>query len=104
MQAADRKSNIIENAEVGSRPMLISSRILAAATVLLLVGSVILNVVLARKVQSLRRVQALESAERLLKIGTTVPPLTVKRLGGQQEVVTYQGTNRPTVLYIFTPL
>jgi peroxiredoxin len=66
--------------------------------------SVVLNVLLAHRVQSLTVVQSEAVAERLLKLGATVPPIQARRLGAnQQEVIAYQGTNQPTVLYILTP-
>ena len=73
------------------------------ATILLLVASVALNVILARRVQSFTHSQSVKASEMLLKVGILVPPITAKRLDGQQEVISYQGTNQPTVLYIFTP-
>lgn len=39
----------------------------------------------------------------MLKVGTAVPPIPAKRFSGQAEVISYQGTSLPTVLYIFTP-
>jgi hypothetical protein len=75
---------------------------LVVASILLLVASLALNVVLARKVQSFRQDQAIRASERLLKVGATVPPILAKRLGGQLEMISYQGA-QPTVLYVFTP-
>jgi len=68
-----------------------------------LVVSVALNVLLARRVRSLIHFESARISDRLLKVGIAVPPIAAKRLGGQEEVISYQGTNRPTVLYIFTP-
>jgi peroxiredoxin len=42
-------------------------------------------------------------ASRLVKVGTILPPIMAKRLDGQQDVISYQGTSQPTVLYVFTP-
>jgi len=70
---------------------------------LLLLASGSLNVILARKVWSFTRLQSIKASERLLKIGLFVPPIAVKRIGGEVDVISYQGTNLPTVLYIFTP-
>lgn len=76
---------------------------LAVITVAL-VMSVTLNVLLARRVQSLTNAHSGRIAGRLLKIGTAVPPITVVRFDGQQEVISYQSaTNQSTVLYVFTP-
>lgn len=65
--------------------------------------SVALNVLLAHRVRSVSHERSARIAEKQLKIGTTVAPIQAKRLGGQQEVVSYQDTNQPTVLYVFTP-
>ena len=69
----------------------------------MLVCSVGLNVLLARKVNQLRSAQNASAADRLLKIGTNVPPITAMRLGGQVETISYASSDRPTVLYVFTP-
>src|SRR5258708_1050173 len=74
-----------------------------AAGLGLLLASVTLNVVLARRVWSFNHSQSIKLSERLLKFGTAVPPITAKRLGGQQEVISYRDTNQSTVLYVFTP-
>jgi peroxiredoxin len=79
-----------------------SGRVISIFTVALTV-SVALNVALATKLRNLNYAQAGRVAEYRLKIGTTVPLLTARRLDGQQEVISYEGTNQPTVLYIFTP-
>ncbi len=71
--------------------------------ILLLLASVSLNVVLARRVRSFTQLQSNRAAERLLKVGTAVPPIAAKRLDGQPGVISYQGAEEPTVLYIFTP-
>lgn len=69
----------------------------------MLVISVTLNVLLARKVRQFTSVQSAALAERLLKVGTPVPPITAKRLGGGSETISYSASDRPTVLYVFTP-
>jgi peroxiredoxin len=73
------------------------------AVLLVLVVSVTLNVVLASRVWSFAHFQSIRASERFLKIGARMSPITAKRLDGQQEVISYQATNEPTVLYIFTP-
>ena len=80
-----------------------SRRIVSMVTFVALVASLALNVLLAHKVRSLTNAQSARIADRLLTVGAVVPPITVTRLGGQQEVVSYQGSNEATVLYIFTP-
>ena len=74
-----------------------------AAGLGLLLASVTLNVVLARRVWSFNHSQSIRISEHLLNVGTGVVPIIAKRLDGQLEVISYQGTNQPTVLYIFTP-
>src|SRR5260370_2788339 len=76
---------------------------IALAGLLLLSSSVALNVVLARKVRSFQQFQSSKAADRLLKVGTIVPPIAGRLLNGQQQVISYVGTNQPTVLYVFTP-
>jgi peroxiredoxin len=74
------------------------------AVALALMVSVTLNVLLGHRLQTLNRARSARRAELLLKIGTTVPPILAKRLGApHEEVISYQGVNQPTVLYVFTP-
>ncbi len=80
-----------------------TGRYVLMAGAFLLLASVSLNVVLARRIWSFTHFQSIKASERLLKIGTSVPPIAAKRLNGQQDVISYQGTTQPTVLYIFTP-
>jgi peroxiredoxin len=80
-----------------------NSRSTAAALTVALVLSVIVNVLLTHRVRSLTDALSARIAGVQLKIGTTVPPITARRLDSQQEVIAYQSTNQPTVLYIFTP-
>jgi peroxiredoxin len=79
-----------------------SRRLLAAITVTLVV-SVTLNVLQAHKIQKGYTVESAKMADRLLKVGTSVPPIEANRLDGQVEVISYGGVNQPTVLYVFTP-
>lgn len=75
--------------------------------IVLLLSSVSLNVFLAYRIHNLTNVQsaliATRIAERLLRPGTIMQPITAKRLNGKQEVISYRNTSRATVLYIFTP-
>src|SRR5260370_15545641 len=84
-----------------------SLRYVVVAGILLWAASVSLNVFLAYKVQNLTSIQSAligsRIRERILKPGTVVQPISVKRLDGQQEVISYQGAEQSTVLYIFTP-
>jgi peroxiredoxin len=84
--------------EVGS-----AGRYAITSGILLLLASVSLNVVLARRVWFFTHLQSNRAAERLLKVGTTVPPIAAKRVDGQLGVISYEGAERSTVLYIFTP-
>jgi peroxiredoxin len=68
-----------------------------------LVVSIMLNVVLAHRFRSLTSAQSRRVADRLLKIGSTVPSIAAKRLNGQQDAISYEGTNQATVLYFFAP-
>jgi peroxiredoxin len=74
-----------------------------AALTIALAASVTLNVFLSNRVRGLTQGQTARRSDHLLKAGVAVPPIAAKRLGGQQEVITYQSSNEPTVLYIFTP-
>jgi len=78
-------------------------RYVVTTGILLLVASVSVNVVLARRVWFFTHLQSNRAAERLIKVGTTVPPIAAKRLDGQPSVISYQGAEQSTVLYIFTP-
>ena len=69
----------------------------------LLIISVLLNVLLARRVRQQTSVQSTALAERLLKVGTPVPPFTAMRVGGGSETISYSESEQPTVLYVFTP-
>ncbi len=80
-----------------------SSRAVLLAIFVALLVSVTLNVLLAHRVRSLTYARSASMAEYQLKVGTAVPPVAVKRLGGQQEVISYQGVKQSTVLYVFTP-
>ena len=79
-----------------------SSRILTLITVALVV-SVSLNVVLAHRVRTFTHAHLERIAEGLLRVGTSVPAITAKRLDGQEETISYGRVNQATVLYIFTP-
>jgi peroxiredoxin len=61
------------------------------------------SVLHGKRLPSLAYALSARIAQHELKIGTTVPPIPAKGLDGQQEVISYQGANQPTVLYVFTP-
>ncbi len=69
----------------------------------MLVASVVLNVMLSLRVRELTAKQDAARADRELQVGTVVPPIAAKRLDGRSETIAYAGSDRPTVLYIFTP-
>lgn len=75
----------------------------STAVTVALVLSVTLNVLLAHKVRSLTHLETPKTHDPRLNVGVAVPPIAALRLNGQQEKITYQVTNRPTVLYIFAP-
>jgi hypothetical protein len=79
------------------------SGVMTASIAAALVISVTVNVLLARKIRGLDNAQSARMADRLLEVGTTVPPITGKRLDGGSGQISYQGTPQPTVLYVFTP-
>lgn len=84
------------------RPIL-SSPLLILNTVVL-IASVGLNVLLAYRLQRQDSSIVAKRAENMLNVGVTVPPIPAKRWGDdRQEVISFSDTNRPTVLYIFTP-
>jgi peroxiredoxin len=78
-------------------------RLTIAALTSLLVISVVLNVLLARRVHQFNSAQSVALAERVIKVGTSAPPITANRLGGGSETISYSVGDRPTVLYVFTP-
>jgi peroxiredoxin len=80
-----------------------SSRGVLILVIVALVVSVTVNVLLAHKVRSLTNAREVRIAERLLAVGTKVPPIAAKGLDGQEETISYGQANQTTVLYIFTP-
>ncbi len=71
--------------------------------VVLLIPSFLLNVLLAGKVRSLNRSRSAEITRGMLTIGTIVPPITARLSSGQTQTIDFASSDRPTVLYIFTP-
>jgi peroxiredoxin len=69
----------------------------------LLLVSVAINVLLAHRLKYSIRAAYFSRQDRLLKIGTMVPPIAAKRLDGEPGLISYQGAQQSTVLYIFTP-
>ncbi len=80
-----------------------ASGVALIAVTVALTTSVMLNVLLAHRVRSLTHAQSARIGEYQLKAGVIVPPISAKRVDGQEEVISYEGMDRPTVLYVFTP-
>jgi hypothetical protein len=70
---------------------------------LLLIASLSLNVYLGWNLKQLKATLG-ESQERVeLSPGMSVQPITVTNLNGKQETIRYADSDKPTVLYIFSP-
>lgn len=69
----------------------------------LLMCSLGVNLLLARKVASLKAQVSLMRSERQLSEGDQVPSIPARDLQGQTAVLDYGGTNLPTVLFVITP-
>src|SRR6266478_130935 len=69
---------------------------------LMLIVSVCVNVILARRLSNFNRAFNRTSA-RAVKPGTLVPAFEAVDPSGQKVQVTYSDDSKPTVLYIFTP-
>src|SRR5262245_54656828 len=79
-------------------------RLTVVSISLMLVCSVGLNVLLARKIKQVTGVQSASIVERQLKVGTKVPGFQGVDLKGQPQKIAYdQGAGKATVLYVFTP-
>jgi hypothetical protein len=70
---------------------------------LLLTVSVGLNVLLADRVRQLSLVTIGQAQQAQVQVGVFVPPIAAKGLDGHSEKVVYGDSDRPTILYIFTP-
>ena len=69
----------------------------------LLVASVVLNLMLTRKVKSLNESIELVKSEQTLNEGVILPPITATALDGSVAVIRFDSVAVPTVLYVFTP-
>jgi peroxiredoxin len=98
-----RAINSSEQESTGRTELSWPGSYVVTAGILLLLASVSLNMVLAHRLWSFTHLQSIGASERLLKVGTTVPSITAKGVDGRQQVISYQGTPQPTVLYVFTP-
>lgn len=69
----------------------------------LLVCSVALNVFFTLRVKRLEDAMLYLKGENRLKLGESVPPIEGKDLEGRPAMITYDGGDRPTILYVFSP-
>jgi thiol-disulfide isomerase/thioredoxin len=69
----------------------------------LLALSAVTNVLLVFKVRQLRGTVSALKAEDATTTGMHLPPLTAQDLSGQIVTVRFDETDRPTLLYVFTP-
>jgi peroxiredoxin len=69
----------------------------------LLVCSLAINLVLARRVASLKRTIGVIKSESRLSVGDTVPAIEAKDPHGRTAVLDYGQTQLPTVVFIITP-
>jgi peroxiredoxin len=65
--------------------------------------SLVVNVLLSRKVSSLRSTVSQLMAHSSLKVGSRVPPILGRSVTGKDQVLNYADVQIPTVLYVFTP-
>ena len=80
-----------------------SLRLWDVALVFLLIVSVVLNILLARRINQLTAVENAVMVERQLKVGTQVPVIQANDHNGQPHTIAFNQEDKPTVLYIFTP-
>ena len=69
----------------------------------LLVCSLAVNVLMARRVASLKKVVTVIRTESRLVEGEKVPPIAAKDPKGQNAIFDYRATNLPTVVFVITP-
>jgi hypothetical protein len=78
-------------------------KLLWVFTVALLAGSSVLNILLAGKTRQLRGAIATMKAEAGLKVGSHMPALVGEDLTGSKATIRFEESDRPTLLYVFTP-
>jgi hypothetical protein len=69
----------------------------------LLALSAITNFLLVSKVKQLQATISSLKSERSITVGMRLPPLTAEDMSGQSITIHYAETERPTLLYVFTP-
>ncbi len=78
-------------------------KLLWVFTVLLLTGSSVFNILLAGKTRQLRGVIATLKSEAGLKVGAHLPAIIGEDLNGARATIRFEESDRPTLLYVFTP-
>lgn len=69
----------------------------------LLIFSLAINLLLARRVAGLKRTISVIKSESRLALGDTLPPIVAKDPHGRTAILDYSETERPTVVFIITP-
>ena len=69
----------------------------------LLALSAITNFLLVLKVKQLEATVSSVKSEQTITAGMRLPPLTAQDMSGQSITIRYDETDRPTLLYVFTP-
>ncbi len=88
---------------IGTRKVWQWASSLTTLLTIFLVCSVLINVLLARKVARLANNIRVLKSEGQLATGSTVPAIEAKDLSGKPAFVSYMEGDIPTVLYVFTP-
>lgn len=69
----------------------------------LLALSAVTNILLILKVRELRVTISALKMEQSTVLGTQLPPLTAQDMSGQSVTIRFDESERPTLLYVFTP-
>ncbi len=80
-----------------------TTKLIIITLTLSLVCSVIINILLARKVEHFRYIEKALRAEGELQAGEIVPPLQVKQLNGNSIAFPYGNNELPLILYVIAP-
>lgn len=78
-------------------------RLLSLSLCALLLISVLLNLVLARRVKFLNEAIALVKSEQSIDEGEMAPPIAAHDLDGRATVIRFNSVSIPTLVYVFTP-
>ena len=70
---------------------------------LVLLASLCLNVYLGWKVKQVRTTSSIQQNIVSLSPGTKIDPVTAVGLDGKQHTISYEATDKPTVLYVLSP-